>query len=100
MANYSVQSAAALDAQRARQVAARFRDLHGLRQIPFGIWLLALFAAEMLVPWNREAIRTMSTGGLLLVAAFVIGTFIPAAVAFRFIAAWYRARFGDVEPTS
>jgi len=42
----------------------------------------------------------MPPGQLLLVAVFVIGTFIPAVLAYRFIAGWYGKRFGNVEPTS
>jgi hypothetical protein len=99
MANYSTETVFPTGAEKARQIAQHFRALQGLRAVPFGIWLLFLFAVVMLLPLSPEEMRAPSTGQLVSVLAVFVISFLPAVVAFRLISAWYERRFGTVEPT-
>ena len=86
-------------ARRAQQIAAHFLDLQGLRQVPFGIVLLSLFAVEMILPLSREGIKATPLSTLLWMLAFVVTAFAVAFLASTRISAWYRWQFGTVEQT-
>src|SRR5260370_36838477 len=87
-------------AWRAQQIAAHFLDLQGLRQVPFGIVLLSLFAVEMILPLSREGIQASPLSTLLWMLAFVVPAFAVAFLASARISAWYPSHFGTVSQPS
>ncbi|HEX7263093.1 MAG TPA: hypothetical protein VF383_02835 [Candidatus Dormibacteraeota bacterium] len=87
------------DTRQVGQIAGRYLDLQGLRQVAVGIGLLFLFAYEMVGPLTSAEIRAAGSGRVLLgLGAVVVGFAIAVAAAAR-ISAWYRRNYGSVERT-
>jgi hypothetical protein len=87
------------DARQAAQIASRFSDLLGLRQAVGGLGLLLMFGWEMVFPLTLADIRgagiQVADWGL---AVFVVGVAV-LIVCVLWVSAWYRRRYGQVEPT-
>jgi hypothetical protein len=88
------------DARQAGQIAGRYRDLQGLRQVAGGIGLLFLFAFEMVAPLNAADMKAAGIGRVLLGLGVVIVGFAIAIGAVAWISAWYRRNYGSVEQTA
>src|ERR1700694_5196534 len=87
------------DARQAAHIAGRFRDLQGLRQAVAGVGLLMLFAAELVLPMSRRDARAAGVGVLLWVAGVLVVGFVVVIVAVRWVSAWYRRHYGQVDLT-
>jgi hypothetical protein len=88
------------DARQAGQIAGRYRDLQGLRQVAAGFGLLFLFAFEMVAPLNRADMKAAGIGRVLLFLGALIVGFAIALGAVAWISAWYRRNYGSVEQTA
>ncbi len=87
-------------ARQAAQIAGRFRDLQGLRQVAAGVGLLFLGVWELAAPLSRETIRTMNPGRFFgSLGAVAVGIAL-AMLSVWWITGWYRRRFGRVEQTA
>jgi hypothetical protein len=87
------------DARQAAQIAGRFRDLQGLRQAVAGFGLVLLFGVELALPLSPADARAAGSGILLwAVGAIVVGA-VVLTVAVRWVSAWYRRKYGQVERT-
>ncbi|HXN92168.1 MAG TPA: hypothetical protein VN906_11875 [Candidatus Sulfotelmatobacter sp.] len=87
------------DARHAAHIAGRFRDLQGLRQAVAGVGLLMLFASELVLPMSRPDARAAGVGVLLWVAGVLVVGFAVVIVAIRWVNAWYRRHYGQVDLT-
>ncbi|HEV3102364.1 MAG TPA: hypothetical protein VG426_08475 [Candidatus Dormibacteraeota bacterium] len=88
------------DVRQVGQIAGRYRDLQGLRQVAGGIGLLLLFAYEMVAPLTLSDFRAAGIGRALWgIGAVAVGFgLVVAAVAW--ISGWYRRNYGSVEQTA
>jgi len=81
------------------QVAARFRDLQGLRQAVAGVGLLLFFVWEMFFPLSSSSIRAEGIGAELRAAAILVAGAVLTVVAVLWVNAWYQRSYGRVEQT-
>jgi len=95
-----VQTAApANEARQAAQIAGRFRDRQGLRQAVAGVALLLLFGWEMVAPLSLADFRATGVGVALWGLGVLLAGWSVLIVAFLWVNAWYRRRYGQVERT-
>ena len=88
------------DAEQVGLIAARFRELQGLRLIPLGIYFLFFLALEIWLPFSRDGVRAAGANKLLWIVGIDVGAFAVALVAVRWVSGWYRRKYGWVEPTA
>jgi hypothetical protein len=87
------------DARQAALLAGRFRDLQGLRQAVAGIGLLMVFGVAMAFPLTPAELRAAGIGVLLWSLGLLVVGLGVLIVAFRWVSAWYRRHYGQVEQT-
>lgn len=89
--------AALADARQAAQVAGRFFDLQGLRQVVAGVGMLLFFGWLMVFPLSRDDLRAHGIGLTMWgLAVLLAGCAVLVVVVLR-VNAWYRRHFGVVE---
>ncbi len=89
-----------LEVRTASRITGRFRDLQGLRQVAGGVAMLLLAGWTLIFPLAAADIRKAPIGQTLLSAALLIILLALLVVSVRWLSAWYRARYGEVEHTA
>jgi hypothetical protein len=87
------------NARQAAQIAGRFTDLQGLRQAAAGVGLLLLFGWEMAFPLTSAGLRAAGMTVALWGAGLLLVGLALMIVAVRWVTAWYRSHYGQVERT-
>jgi hypothetical protein len=87
------------NARKAAQIAGRFRDLQGLRQAVAGVGLLLLFGLELVLPLSPTDARAAGVVIELWAIGVMVVGFGVFIVAVRWVSAWYRRQYGEVERT-
>lgn len=88
-----------MEAKQAAQVAGRFGDLQGLRQVAAGIGLLLVFVWAMMFPFTLDDIRARGMGFALWGLVSLIAICAVVVVAIVRVSDWYKRRYGLVEQT-
>src|ERR1700736_3665458 len=89
----------AAEARQAAQIAGRFRDLQGLRQVAAGVGLLFVFAWAMVFPFTLSDIRAQGMGFALWGLVSIVSICSVAIVSMVWVSDWYKRRYGLVEQT-